>query len=111
MLQKPKRLTTAIFKEVVLGGKHMHSPIFVMRVKNTQGMSRFSVSVPSKIAKTAVLRNKVRRRIYSALSSLYPSIKEGFHGVIIAKQPILTASFEKITSETKEFFGKSGFLK
>ena len=111
MLPRPKRLSTALFKGVIGEGRSLHSPLFVIRVLKLSGPSRFSVSVPKKIAKTAVLRNKIRRRIYSALEPLFPNIKADIHGVFIVKPTILTASFEEISKGIKDFFGKSGFLK
>ncbi len=111
MLPSSKRLSTALFKEVITKGKHLHSPLFVLRAIKTEGLSRFSVSVPKKVAKTAVLRNKLRRRFYSALNPLFVEIKPGIHGVFIVKETILKAHFKSLSTELREFFVKSGLLK
>jgi ribonuclease P protein component len=111
MLPSSKRLSVALFKEVMDKGKHMHSPLFALRAIKTEGLSRFSVSVPKKVAKTAVLRNKLRRRMYSALTPLFSEIKEGIHGVFIVKEALRKATFEEISLELRQFFGKSGLLK
>jgi ribonuclease P protein component len=111
MIPSSRRLTTALFKEVILKGKPLHSPIFVLRMLVSQGTSRFSVSVPKKVAKSAVLRNKIRRRLYSALQPTIPHIKAGIQGVFMVKQVILGMSFENIVKNLQDFFGKSGLLK
>ena len=111
MLPSTKRLTTVLFRDVVLHGKHLHSPLFIMRAMTFTGKSRFSVSVPKKVAKNAVMRNKIRRRVYSALAPLFPLIKDGIYGVFIVKPAILDSTFSDISIEMKNFFGKYGFLK
>ncbi len=111
MLPKPKRLSTKAFKEIIDTGKYLHNPLFLFRSVSFQGPSKFSVSVPKKVAKTAVLRNKIRRRIYSVLNKLFPEFKDGIQAILIAKPDILKASFKELSTEIKEFFGKTGLLK
>src|SRR3989344_5648297 len=76
MLPNQKRLTTTLFKDTIDGGMTYHSSLFILKLLKTIGPSRFSVSVPKKVAKSAVERNKIRRRVYSAIRILYPNIKE-----------------------------------
>ncbi|MDP3962817.1 MAG: ribonuclease P protein component [bacterium] len=111
MLPSSKRLTTALFKKTIDNGRSAHSQLFILKLIKEGGPSRFSVSVSKKVAKKAVERNKIRRRAYSAISSFYPAIKHGIHGVVIAKNPAAKASLEEIISDIKSFFVKSGHLK
>jgi ribonuclease P protein component len=95
-------------------GKIFHSPFFLLKAMKSleeQGPSRFSVSVSKKVAKGAVLRNKIRRRTYSALQPLYNRVQPGFRIVLIAKNPVLEASLEEITTSLDDFFVKTGLLK
>lgn len=111
MLPKPKRLSTKAFKEIIDTGKYLHTPLFLFRSVSFQGSSKFSVSVPKKVAKTAVLRNKIRRRVYSALNKLLPEIEDGIQAILIVKPSILTISFKELSIGIKDFFGKTGLLK
>ena len=112
MLPSSRRLTTALFSKVMAGGKSLHSPFFVFRaLKSEPSLTRFSVSVPKKVGKTAVLRNKVRRQVYSGLRTLLPQVKSNIQGVFIVKTAILDASYEEISAELRNFFVKSGLLK
>ncbi len=53
-----------------LRAKSVKNPLFIMKyMKNTAGKPLFAVASPKKIFKTAVLRNKARRRIYGAIRS------------------------------------------
>ncbi|HEY4503562.1 MAG TPA: ribonuclease P protein component [Candidatus Paceibacterota bacterium] len=111
MLPNQKRLTTTLFKDTIDGGMTYHSSLFILKLLKTIGPSRFSVSVPKKVAKSAVERNKIRRRVYSAIRILYPKIKEGFYGVFISKDSIKKASFIEISSILEQSFVKLGLLK
>ncbi|MDQ5893033.1 MAG: Ribonuclease protein component [Patescibacteria group bacterium] len=111
MLPKTKRLTTKSVDLVMEKGRMTHSPLFVIRSISTQETSRFSVSVPKKVAKTAVERNKIRRQVYSGIKKIEHSIKSGLSGMIVVKAGAQKLSFESLISEIKSTFVKSGFLK
>ncbi len=111
MLASSQRLTIPLFKNVMDKGRSMHSSLFIFRLAKIGGNSRFSVSVSKKVAKKAVDRNKIRRRAYSVLNSLYSRIQNGFHGVLIAKNTASKAPFQEISADIEGFFVKSGLLK
>lgn len=111
MLSGSKRLNTKLFKEIILKGKYIHNDLFVLRTMSFTGPSRFSVSVPHKIAKNAVLRNKVRRRVYSAIKNIYPEVKENFYSVFIMKASSIKSNIDIISNEIKTSLGKMGILK
>lgn len=111
MLPSSKRLTTPLFKEVMDKGKLVHSSFFSLKIMKATGESRFSVAVSKKIAKSAVERNKIRRRSYSAIRMVLPRLPEGIHGVFMAKAPILKSTLPDISKEVELIFVKSGLLK
>jgi len=51
----------------------------------SDGSVRFATVVSKKTAKTAVARNRVRRRTSAALMALSPSIDKGNHVIFYAK--------------------------
>lgn len=111
MISSSKRLTTPFFKNVMDKGKLFHSPIFSVKFLRVSGGSRFSVAVSKKVAKNAVDRNKIRRRVYTALRTLDSKIPQGFHGVFMIKATILKMSLGDITAGLESIFVKSGLLK
>ena len=111
MLPKSKRLTTKTVASVMGKGQSTHSPFFVARLVPTQEASRFSVSVPKKVAKTAVQRNKIRRQVFSALKEVQTETKSGFDGVVVVKVGIEKLPFTEIVSEIRKIFVKSSVLK
>lgn len=113
MLPRSKRLTTAIFDEVFTTGRTAHSALFTLRMKKTDGPSRFAISVSKKIAKSAVVRNKIRRRTYSALRAILEnpkSFKCNVHVVLIAKNGSDKALVGEIANDIRSVFVKSGIL-
>jgi len=111
MLPSSQRLTTPLFKRVMDTGKIFHSPLFSAKILKADGSSRFSVAVSKKIAKNAVDRNRIRRRVYSALHTIGPKVSSGFHVVLMPKAPVASGPFAGITPALKEFFVKTGVLK
>ncbi len=94
MLPKKRRLTKELFNKVMDVGSIQHSSflslkIYSLKDKNIQ--SCFSVVAAKKHFKTAVLRNRMRRRVYSVLESVFNgSIKglievEPFYAIIMLK--------------------------
>ncbi len=55
-------------KYVYAHGKTIrHAKISLVHCQNTRGFQRFSVVVSKKIDKRAVVRNRIRRRVYEAI--------------------------------------------
>lgn len=109
MLPRTQRITTRLFTDIVQKGSAFHAPLFSIRVKKAQNKSRFGVSVPKKVTKTAVLRNKIRRRIYSSLIGM--KLQNHFEVVFVAKTGIEKLKQSEIKQEIEKIFVKSGLLK
>ena len=111
MLPASKRLSVPLFATVLAKGSIVHSPLFTARIMKTAGPSRFSAVISKKIAKTAVERNKLRRRIYSGVGSLIAKLKPGFHVLLMAKPPLTKASLPNIALDLESLFVKSSLIK
>ena len=72
MLKRKQRVTSEVFSRVLKKGKTCHSDNFTLRfISGTSG--RAAVIVSKKIAKTAVSRNTIKRKVRSALVPLIPN--------------------------------------
>lgn len=109
MLPKSKRLSTEVFQGIIEKGQSIHSPFLILRKSPVAGHSHFSVSVPKKVAKQAVARNKMRRQIYSIIEKM--SVKEGQNVIIITKVGSEKLSFSQLSDELSTLFVKSSLLK
>ena len=101
-----KRIATDEFKEIMTRGKVFHSPLASLRyiVRRDDTLPAFSVVVSKKVAKTAVKRNNIRRRMYDALGVYLTCFA---HPVTIVAYPttlIIEAPFQEIQKELKKVF-------
>lgn len=111
MLPRSERISTELFKEVIQKGAIHHSDFLILRSQKTLILSRFGISVPKKVAKTAVLRNKIKRRLYPIIKSLKPRISIDTNTIVIAKSGLEKLNLKQTQDEVIKIFVKSGILK
>jgi ribonuclease P protein component len=115
MLRRSRRLTKGQFDETMIKGRVFHSPFFLARISETKdlSLSKIAAVAPKKIAKTAVTRNRARRRIYAAVQPLVlAGLNPGVHIILIAKAPLLMADkIGDISVEIKALFVKAGLMR
>ncbi len=64
---------------------------------NTRGRTRFAVVVSKKVIKSAVKRNKIRRRIYSSIGSLLSKLTGPFDVIFTVYNPsVLTMRYDAL---------------
>ena len=94
-------------------GRIYTSPLFVMRVfiqtTKTNDFEKGGISAvaPKKVAATAVLRNKLRRQIYAAVSPLQMNLAQRVSVIIFAKKETVGADLKDMTTDLKNLFVKA----
>jgi ribonuclease P protein component len=110
MLPKSSRLTKLTIEKHLLKARRIKTPLFVFSYVSLLGATRaqISVSVSKKVAPKAVLRNKLRRRAYSALVPLMASLSKTTAGLVSYTSkdtkitiPLLTKEFEQAFKQAK----------
>ncbi len=106
MLAKGNRLRSADFKEA-RAARGFNSPHFLFRIQRneTDTEAKIAVVVSVRVARTAVQRNLLRRRIYEILRSALPSLR-GRSAVITAKQGAPALSFQELEYELSALLEK-----
>lgn len=100
MLAKRSRLTTLQVKKVLTEGRSSRGRMLSVKFLQVPSAFRCGVVVSKKLAKTAVVRNQVRRTIYRALKGLtLPTSGHAILFVHVLPQKDATAVF---TSEIKK---------
>ena len=92
---------------VYRNGKTVHSHICKVKytANNRFKNPRFAIVVSKKVHKSAVGRNRIRRRFYEAIQKQIPHIKPGMDVVIIVVSgEALTQSFEEINKALAQLF-------
>jgi ribonuclease P protein component len=77
------------------GKSYAHPLIVLIALRSETQVPRFAVSASRAVGK-AVRRNRAKRVIREAIRPLIASISPGWDVVLLARQPILAASFEEV---------------
>lgn len=115
MLAKKHRMSQALAREVFTRGLNSATPHFLIKTlpssaSSTFGQksaSLFAVSISKKIAPTAVLRNRTRRRVYAAVRDVLPRVRPGLLVGIVVKKGGEKIPYATIATEIE----KAHFLK
>lgn len=92
-------------------GRILNSPLFSLRISPIiSSTSHFSVVVSKKDGKTAVIRNKIKRKLYSAIYKMMPNTKHGFALVFYAKNAVVSTSPADLSRELEKLFKNAGVL-
>ena len=94
-------------------GRVAHSPLFLVRFVKISGtfVACVATVAPKKIAKTAVQRNRIRRKLYEAVRSFRGDIQPGMHILVFAKPALLVVSQKDITADLKALFVKASIMR
>lgn len=102
MLPKKSRIPRKMFSLLLKQAKFFGNDLFLLRFnQNQHSGSRFGVSVSKKVAKKAVLRNKLRRAGYELIAQNMPKIKKDIMALLSFKKvptnkSSIEAAFEDI---------------
>ena len=91
----------------------MHSPGFSLKyVQNQRSTTyRAAVVVSRKVSKSAVVRNRIRRRIYEAIRAVESSIKTPYDLVFLVREPDLAKLKSKeLTGRVLGQLAKAGII-
>jgi len=79
----------------------------IIFLKNSK--QKYAVVVPKKLLHSAVKRNSLRRKVYSLLRQMMPSILPG-HLVILPNQKIATMNFQDMSRELHTLLSSAHLL-
>ena len=109
MLKKNHKLSRSDFTTVFETRKVHSSPHFTLRVSKMSSWDDFGVSVvvSKKVEKSAVYRNRAKRRTYYALKILSESFKIPFKGVFVMKKSVLGVDFYDLETEIEKLVNEA----
>jgi len=103
MLTKKQRLTTKEFKTLFEAGKKVHTPLYSV-VYVPSSTFHASVVVSKKVARRAVDRNAMRRRVYSIVQN-YTQNKGTF--IFLMKKKAFEVEYAVLKEGIQTFLNKS----
>lgn len=113
MLPKSQRLNSSEVEEVMSKGQTLFTEFFLIKfLKGNNKEIKISALAPKKSFSTAVERNKIRRKIYAALSPIFKKnpTKKPFLVVIIGNKKIENIKTAELASKIEQIFIKGGIL-
>jgi len=107
MLPKPERLRRAKdFALLSQKGRAVFAPLFTLRLRPSQTATKVGFVASAKIFKTAVERNRGKRRMREALRLLKPEWPKNFDLLFVLKYEVLSADFQALTASVKHTLEK-----
>lgn len=99
-------------KNVLTTGVYFKNNFFALRiVKNNLPVSRFGIFVGKKISKSAVIRNKIKRRMRSIIRNNIGNISVGYDIAIFSFLPAKNADFKQLEDYLILLFKQSNLIK
>lgn len=111
MLPKTRRIERKQFNQILGQGKRYHSKSFTLYLSKIEegelkNPTRVAFSVSKKVCKTAVMRNRLRRRGYSAVSRLITVLKPGYLLFFVYKKGF-EVEYSAVEKEIKALLSQS----
>ncbi|MDD3284886.1 MAG: ribonuclease P protein component [Patescibacteria group bacterium] len=101
----------ADFDRVFNSQNKFYSNNFVLRFYKTKNLNnRFSIVVSKKISKKAVVRNKIRRRVYEILRFNLEKMKISYDIIFLVKKGVVDMEYFDIEKEIFYILKKSRLL-
>ena len=112
MLQKNRRLKKELIAKILRQGRNFRGQNISLKYIADSGQSAsFAFIVPSRIAKSAVSRNKLKRRCRAIVFKFLPRINEGYSALIFLEKGSPEMKFSELEMEITKLLQKAGFFK
>jgi ribonuclease P protein component len=107
MLPKPERLRRAKdFALLSQKGRAVFGPFFTLRFRQNKTKTHVGFVTSTKIFKTAVARNRTKRRMREVLRAVRTEWPENMDLLFIVKHEAMTADFQELIASVKRTFEK-----
>lgn len=83
------------------------SSFYIKYVKNNEEYSKISVVVPKKVAKLAVVRNRIKRQLSEIIRLKYKELKPGYNILLVCKPNVLQMQYGQLDREWDYLMEKS----
>jgi len=110
MIPEANRLTKQRdFKKIAQSGKKAYCPNFTLKfIRTNLENSRLAIVVSLKVAKKAVVRNKIKRQLREIIKTALPVIKRGYDILLIVKPQAKNLSYAELKENFNFLFKKAG---
>jgi len=112
MLSKKRRLSRELIRKTLREGKGAHGQnVSLKYLAAPLKSSAFAFIVSAKKIKSAVFRNKVKRRGRAIIFKILPRLKEGYAVLFFFKEKSHKTKFSELETEMKKLLQGQGLFK
>lgn len=79
--------------------------------KNTLTYNRFGFVVSLVVSKKAVIRNRIRRRLYAIVQHIFPALHPGYDCVVWVYPEAVELGYREIEGHIQQMFERTRMLK
>ncbi len=100
-------------RRVYQNGRTVRGPLFAIKYLPNPRRRRFRVAVvvSRKVSRSAVVRNRIRRRLYERVRLLTPKINDAYDMVItVFHDTAATADSDKLDAAVTQLLGQAGII-
>lgn len=108
MLPKKERLTVTDL-EALSRGISVFSTLISLRYIEADRL-KFAVSVSKKIASSAVVRNRIRRRVYALVERIKKEVKKPAYIMLMPKKEFADKPIDSLEVEIRTLFSKARII-
>lgn len=90
--------TTDFTKTYKFGKSHNQKDFYIKSLHSSAAVSRFAVVIPKKVEKSAVKRNKARRRVYEIIRANLEQTQPGYTIIITLKSNLSDITHSQLRS-------------
>ena len=104
MLRKIYRISTSVYKTLSGRTTTHHSLSFIVYIyKNIHNIpTQYAIVCSKKVDSRSVMRNRIRRRIYSIIKKHTLSTSFGFYIVFVCKKNIMETTYPNLSLEVEK---------
>ncbi len=90
------------------GKKWVAKGLVLQIYKNDFGIIRTGYTISKKVSKSAVKRNRVKRRLRSVVADVMPCMESGYDYILVGRKETLTRPYTVLVSDLKWCLKKMG---
>lgn len=111
MFRRGARLSREEIEEVMKKGGVTHTSVFSLRILDSGSRNtKFAFVISKKECKTAVGRNRAKRRARSAMQKLVPNLKKPLFCMVFLKKEVIKVPFSELVDNLRITLEKKGFV-